>query len=222
VSGVLELIVRRPDVVNHRAGIVEPRDGLGHSAAAGRVDDVRSCVRSDQRVQPGGQAAYPPTCLIGHHPVGQTHDLSDGLIDRFAAGDGPQDGMDAAAATEPDTEEAPQAAGDLVVRQAALLIEFEDGGLGVGSELSRRGPMGIGCLRGMAPLNAALALTALRDLDVELQVNGLARDLDLELLGDTCFVGGGRSIRGRHEARGNRGPRRSVRGWAAGGGPCGR
>jgi hypothetical protein len=32
----------------------------------------------------------------------------------------------------------------------------------------------------MASLNAAAALTALADVDVELPVNGLARDLDLK------------------------------------------
>src|SRR5262249_47030346 len=41
---------------------------------------------------------------------------------------------------------------------------------------------------GMAPLNPAVAPTALADMDVELPVNGLARDLDLELLGDVRFV----------------------------------
>ena len=40
----------------------------------------------------------------------------------------------------------------------------------------------------MTPLNAALALTALADVDVELTVNGLARDLDLELLSDVGFI----------------------------------
>jgi len=40
----------------------------------------------------------------------------------------------------------------------------------------------------MASLNAALSLTAPTDVDVELPVNGLARDLDLELLGDMRFV----------------------------------
>jgi hypothetical protein len=40
----------------------------------------------------------------------------------------------------------------------------------------------------MAPLNAAPALAALADVDVELPVNGLARDLDLELLGDVGRV----------------------------------
>jgi hypothetical protein len=40
----------------------------------------------------------------------------------------------------------------------------------------------------MAPLNAAVALPALADVDVELPVDGLARDLDLELLRDAGFV----------------------------------
>src|SRR6516165_5084156 len=40
----------------------------------------------------------------------------------------------------------------------------------------------------MAPLNAAMALPALADVDVELPVDWLARDLDLELLGDVRLV----------------------------------
>jgi hypothetical protein len=42
----------------------------------------------------------------------------------------------------------------------------------------------------MAPLDAAPALTALPDVDVEPAVNGLARDLHLELLGDVGLVEG--------------------------------
>ena len=74
------------------------------------------------------------------------------------------------------------------MREATLFVEFDDGGLGVGSELSRRGPKGIGRLQGMAPLNAALALTALPDVDVELPVDGPAGDLNLELLGGVGLV----------------------------------
>ena len=43
-------------------------------------------------------------------------------------------------------------------------------------------------MQGIAALDPAAALTALADLDVELAVNGLARDLDLELLGDVRLV----------------------------------
>ena len=158
------------------------------AAAAGRVDDVSGGLRADQRVQPGGESAHPPAGLVGHHPVGLAHGLADGLVDRLAAGGGPQDGVDAAAATERDAEEALQAAGDLAVRQAALLVEFDDGGLGVGSQLGGGGAEGVGRLQGMAPLNPAAALAALADVDVELPVDGLARDLDLELLGDVGLV----------------------------------
>jgi hypothetical protein len=96
--------------------------------------------------------------------------------------------VDAAAATEGDPEEALQAARDLAVRQAALLVEFDDGGLGVGPQLRRGSTQGVGRLQGMASLHATAALTALTNVDVELSVNGLALDLDLELLGDVRFV----------------------------------
>ena len=96
--------------------------------------------------------------------------------------------MDAAATTEGDAEKALQAAHDLAVRQAALLVEFDDRGLGVGSELRRSGTKGVGRLQGMAPLNPAASPTALSDMNVELTVDGFARDLDLELLGDMGFL----------------------------------
>ena len=47
----------------------------------------------------------------------------------------------------------------------------------------------------MASLNAALALTALANMDVELTVNGLARNLHLELLSDVGFVEGAAAVR---------------------------
>src|SRR5215470_15009416 len=84
VPGVLELVVRRPAVVDHRAAVVEPQDGFGHGAAAGGVDDVSRGLRPDQRVQPGGKSAYPPARLVGHHPVGSANGLADGLVGRFA------------------------------------------------------------------------------------------------------------------------------------------
>src|SRR5262245_28792957 len=40
----------------------------------------------------------------------------------------------------------------------------------------------------MPPLDPKAALSALADVDVELAVDGLARDLDLELLGDVGLV----------------------------------
>jgi uncharacterized protein (TIGR03067 family) len=71
-----------------------------------------------------------------------------------------------------------------------VLVKFDDSGLGIRSELGGSGTEGIGRLQGMASLNPTVALTALADVDVELPVNGLARDLDLELLGDVGLVQG--------------------------------
>lgn len=47
----------------------------------------------------------------------------------------------------------------------------------------------------MASLNAAMALTTLADMNVELPMNRLAWDLDLQLLGDMGFVEGSAAIR---------------------------
>jgi hypothetical protein len=90
--------------------------------------------------------------------------------------------VDAAAATKRDAEQALLATGDLAVRQPALLVEFDDGGLGIRFELGGGGAEGIGGLQGMASLDPPAAPPALADVDVELPMDGLARDLDLELL----------------------------------------
>ena len=52
-------------------------------------------------------------------------------------------------AAERDAEEAFQALGDLAVREPTLLVEFNDGSLGVGSELGRGGTEGFRRLQGL-------------------------------------------------------------------------
>jgi hypothetical protein len=80
------------------------------------------------------------------------------------------------------------------VREPALLVEFDDGGLGIGPQLGRGGTQGVGGLQGMASLDPAAAPAALADVDVELPVNGLAGDLDLVLLSDVGFVEGSAAV----------------------------
>jgi hypothetical protein len=80
------------------------------------------------------------------------------------------------------------------MRQAALLVEFNDRGLGVRPQLGSGGTEGIGGLQGMAALDPAAALTALADVNVELSVDRLARDLYLELLGDARFFEGAAAV----------------------------
>jgi hypothetical protein len=96
--------------------------------------------------------------------------------------------VDTAAAAEVDAEEAVEAADHLAVGEPALLVQFDDGGLGIGSELGSSGAEGVGRLQGMPSLDAAVTPAALADVDLKLPVDGLARDLDLELLGDVGFV----------------------------------
>ena len=146
MPGVLELVVRRPAIVDHGAAVVKSQDVLGDGTAARGVDDVSRGLLFDQRVQPGWVSAYSPAGLIRHNPVGLSHGLADGLVNRLAARGGAEDGVDAAAATEADTKQALQAARDFSVRHAALLVEFDDRGLGVWSQLSRGGTKSIGGL----------------------------------------------------------------------------
>jgi len=70
------------------------------------------------------------------------------------------------------------------MRHAGLLVEFDDGGLGIGSQLGGGGAQGVGRLQGMSALDAALALLAAADVNVELALNGPTRNLDLILLVD--------------------------------------
>jgi hypothetical protein len=78
----------------------------------------------------------------------------------------------------------------LAVGQAFLLVQFDDDGLGVGAPLRSGRPQGVGRLQRMAALDAAAAVAATADVDVELPVQGLARDLDLVLLGVVRLVHG--------------------------------
>src|SRR5262249_2827410 len=117
-----------------------------------------------------------------------------GLVDRLAARSGSEHGMDAAAPAEGNAEQALQAAGDLAAGQTGLLFEFNDGCLGVGSELGRGRGGGVGRLQGVPALGPEVALPAPADVDVELAVDGLARDLDLELLGDVGLVEGAAAV----------------------------
>src|SRR5262245_5590594 len=133
-------------------------------------------------------SAHAPAGLVGHHPGGGAHGLANGRVDRLATRGRPQHGVNTATTTEGNTEQAFKAAGDLAMRQSALLVEFDDGGLGIGPQLSRGRTQGVGRLQAMASLHPTAALTALTDVDVELPVNGLAWDLDLELLSDMGFV----------------------------------
>jgi hypothetical protein len=73
------------------------------------------------------------------------------------------------------------------VRHAALLVEFDNGGLSVGPKLGRGGTQGSGGLQWMPTLHTAVAAAARANVDVELAVNWSTWNLDLVLLVDVCL-----------------------------------
>ena len=90
---------------------------MASATAPLRVGSMTYAVASGRPTRAARRvSAHPPARLIGHHPVGLTHGLADGLVDRLAASGGPQHGVDTAAPTEGDAKQALQAAGDLAVR----------------------------------------------------------------------------------------------------------
>ena|SRR5882672_11638524 len=96
--------------------------------------------------------------------------------------------MGAATARQTDAEQSLEDATDLAVRHAGLLVEINDGGLRIRSELGGGGAQCIGSLPGMPALHAALTLSAAADVNVELAVNGPTGNLDLILVVDVRFV----------------------------------
>jgi hypothetical protein len=82
----------------------------------------------------------PATGLIGYNPVGLAQALADGLVDRLAARGGSEGGVDTAPTTERNTKNALQAARDLAVRQTAMFVEFNDGGLASGPSCTAAAP----------------------------------------------------------------------------------
>jgi hypothetical protein len=74
------------------------------------------------------------------------------------------------------------------MREPALLVEFDDGGSGIRSQLCGSGVQSIGRFQRMPSLNPPVAVLTLPGMDVELPVDRLTRDLHLELQGHLRFV----------------------------------
>src|SRR5947209_7172896 len=72
--------------------------------------------------------------------------------------------------------------GDLPVGHPGTLVEVDDGGLGIGSQLALGGPGGVTGLQRMPTADALAASLAVAAVDVELADDGPARDVGLELL----------------------------------------
>ena len=182
--GIRKVVVRRPAIVNHDAGVIEAKNALGRFAGTRRIDDIGSGVFANQSVQPGILAADMPARFVEDGPRRCLDGVANILVDRLAAFGGTQDDMGAAAARQADAEQRLKNAADLAVRHAGLLVEFDDGGLSIGAKLCCCRAERVGSLQGMPALHAPSALLATADVNVELPVNRSTRDLDLILLID--------------------------------------
>src|SRR6266542_2635223 len=186
--GIWKVVVRRPAVVNHNAGVIETKHAFGRFAGARRIDDIGGGVFADQSVQPGILAADVPAGFVEHGPGRCLDGFTDVLVDRLATLGRAQDDMRTAAARQANAEQRLKDAADFAVRHAGLFVEFDDGGLGIGAELRRGGAECIGRLPRMPALHAASALLAAADVNVELALNRPPRNLDLVLLIDVRLL----------------------------------
>ena len=80
-----------------------------------------------------------------------------------------------------------ESAGNLAVRHASTLVEIDDRGLGVGTELTLGGAGGVTSLQGVPATARLAALGALAAVDAELPVEGPAGDFGLKLLVAVCL-----------------------------------
>jgi len=146
VAGQGKAVIGRPAVVDQQAGVAAADEAFGDlvSAPAGHVVDRGHS--GDEAVHPGGPAADPPAGLVGHDPGGRQQRVGDTLVDRIAALRGAQENLAHARARQPDAEQRAEVLGDLAVTQAGVFVQVDDGGLGVGAELTGGRPQGVGGL----------------------------------------------------------------------------
>src|SRR5262249_54016139 len=189
VDRVGEAVVGGEAVVDQHPVPVDADHPLQRVGTAPGVDGVARGPVAHPRVQPGRRAADAPAGLVHRQPPGAADGAADLAVGRPQPAGGPQNDLGAGAAGQVDAEERGQAVGDLAVRQAHVLVEGDDGGLGVGAELAGGGSQGVGGLQRVAALGAATAAGAAADVDVEPTADGSARDLGLELLGDAGLRG---------------------------------
>src|SRR5260221_3916676 len=160
MAGALEVVVGRPAVVSKRAAVSDAKKPLGRLVTAGGIDEVSRGPAGNEDMQPSKQPADAPAGLIGHDSGRATHGSTNGLVDRLARSPGTQQDMSGPAARQCDAEEVAQDSRDFAMRQASVLIQFDNGGLSVGAELGCGGPERIGGLQRMSTLHTLPATIA--------------------------------------------------------------
>ena len=197
VGGLLELVVGCPAVMAEAATEVLPDDLARDVEPAGVPDEVEGGL---------GHQAYE-----GPEPLEERLDLPAGFVDGdddalldgdddlavgvFRPARGTQDHLGSGPTAEGDPEGDIEEAADLAVGGADILVEVRDDRLGIGAELGRGGTDGVGGLERVASLDALLALPAPAHVDVEATVDGLARNLVLELVDEVALFDEAAAVR---------------------------
>ena len=181
MNRVLEAVVGRVSIVGHAAGPVKADDVFESIGTASRVDSIQgSPVIADPGVEPDGVPSDAPAGFIGGDVAGVFELQGDLLVSGFESLGGSMDDLCGGAAREVDAEAAFEDVGDFAVGQAGLLVEINDGGLGVGADLASSGAGGVGGLEGVSAAAGVAALLAFAAVDGEFSPQRFVADFLLE------------------------------------------
>jgi hypothetical protein len=177
---VLEAIVGRVAVMSHAAGPVDADDVFEDVGTSLRVDAIQGGpVVADPGVEPDGSPSEAPAGFVRGDVAGSDELLGDLFVSRFEASGRAGDDLRGGAASDLDAEALVEEVGDLAVRQSGPLVEIDDGGLGVGTDLAGGGAGRVGGLQGMSAATGLAAASAFSAVDGEAATDRLARDFFL-------------------------------------------
>jgi len=153
-----------------------------------RADDLAGCLVANPGVEPGGVPSHTPAGFVRGDLLGGPQLLLNVRVSGPQPSAGPQHDLGTGAPRQADAEKDAQGSSDFAVRQASVLVEDDDGGLGVGAQLAGSGTDGIARLQRVPTLAALAAATALTAMNIELADDRPPWDFRLVLGNDVRFV----------------------------------
>jgi hypothetical protein len=164
---VVELPIRRPTVAHEHAVKVGAEHGGRLLKAPPVLNGVDDRVRRRKDPQPPEPAADFPTGFIGTDDGTPADLVPQGRVGGGRLACGPMQGLGDATRAHGQSEPVTQQRGDLAVRQAQLLIEQDDQGHRVRTQVRARRTERIRRLQRVAALDAPATLPAAADMHVK-------------------------------------------------------
>ena len=152
------------------------------------ADDVAGGVVTNPGVEPGGVPSDTPPRFVGGDLVRGSQPVLDLGVSGSQPSAGAQHDLGTGPARQGDAEEAVEDGGDFAVGQAGVLVEYDDGGLGIRSDLAGGGAAGVAGLERVTTVAGLATVAATATVDVELSDDRPARDIRLILVDDVAFV----------------------------------